>query len=353
MERCAGKITNRAEPSCTPTAGTLRKKPSTDLCKTARTLKRNGNSEARYPKYRRGFRTTIWKNTGIGKPGSTLLLALPWPGSAHGVDPDRWGVLFVLEARLVFDKKSYKYTWHMVLDDGQVPPAAPGDRVLVVDMGEIHPAVVADTEQARWSPAEPCGRASSTGISGDRSWPPCGTKDGGRRTSTHPETDESVQGPAGTTGTGHLAQGFAARWSIMRWARRAGNFVIGDVRDVAEGVALGKRKNQKVSGWSHGRCGSTLVQGRACRDRSRVARRGLHDQTCPVCGQRKKPSGRIYRCEACGGVFHRDVVRAVNILSAHVYGEPGQYRHRHESIAGRSKDARSGVDTPDLARGLS
>ena len=53
-----------------------------------------------------------------------------------------------LEARLVFDKKSYKYTWHMVLEDGLVPPAAPGDRVLAVDMGEIHPAVIADTEQA-------------------------------------------------------------------------------------------------------------------------------------------------------------------------------------------------------------
>ena len=30
-------------------------------CKTAKTLKRNGDTEARYPKYRRGFRTTIWK----------------------------------------------------------------------------------------------------------------------------------------------------------------------------------------------------------------------------------------------------------------------------------------------------
>ena len=62
-------------------------------CKTARTLKRHGNSEARYPKYRRGFRTTIWKNTGIRKSGSTLLLAELGPGSDHGVDPDRLGVL--------------------------------------------------------------------------------------------------------------------------------------------------------------------------------------------------------------------------------------------------------------------
>ena len=118
-------------------------------CKTARTLKRNGNSEARYPKYRRGFRTTIWKNTGIRRSGSALLLA-----RARGLAPltvsipTDWESCRVLEARLVFDKKSYKYTWHMVLEDGLVPPAAPGDRVLAVDMGEIHPAVIADTEQA-------------------------------------------------------------------------------------------------------------------------------------------------------------------------------------------------------------
>ena len=36
-------------------------------------------------------------------------------------------------------------------------------------------------------------------------------------------------------------------------ARRAGKIVIGDVRDVADGVNLGHRTNQQVSGWSHGR----------------------------------------------------------------------------------------------------
>ncbi len=36
-------------------------------------------------------------------------------------------------------------------------------------------------------------------------------------------------------------------------ARRAGKIVIGDVRDIADGVNLGHRTNQKVSGWSHGR----------------------------------------------------------------------------------------------------
>ena len=66
-------------------------------CKTARTLKRNGNTAARYPKYRRGFRTTIWKNTGIRKSGSTLLLARAgawlrsrWPSLPLGRPVGSW-----------------------------------------------------------------------------------------------------------------------------------------------------------------------------------------------------------------------------------------------------------------------
>ena len=83
---------------------------------------------ARYPKYRRGFRTTIWKHTGIRQSGSTLLLARrreAWLSITVAV-PAAWETYRVLEARLVFDKKSYKYTWHMVLEDGAGPASRTG-----------------------------------------------------------------------------------------------------------------------------------------------------------------------------------------------------------------------------------
>ena len=74
----------------------------------------------------------------------------------------------------MFDKKSYKYTWRMVLEDGLVPPAVPGDRVLAVNMGEIHPAVIADTEQALVLSCRALRHVSSTGTSAGRSWLLCG-----------------------------------------------------------------------------------------------------------------------------------------------------------------------------------
>jgi putative transposase len=47
-------------------------------------------------------------------------------------------------------------------------------------------------------------------------------------------------------------------------------------------------------------------------------------QTCPHCGHRHKPRGRIYRCPCCGFQAHRDVVGQVNILSIFKHDEPGK-----------------------------
>ena len=47
-------------------------------------------------------------------------------------------------------------------------------------------------------------------------------------------------------------------------------------------------------------------------------------QTCPHCGHRHKPKGRIYCCPACGFQAHRDVVGQINILSRFQEGDVGQ-----------------------------
>ena len=326
-------------------------------CKTTRTLKRNGNTAARYPTYRRAFRTTIWKNTGIRKNGSTLLLA-----RARGLAPitvsipPDWESCRVLEARLVFDKKSYEYVWHMVLEDGLVPPAAPGDRVVAVDMGEIHPAVVADTEHAL--------------VLSCRALRACKQYGNKRRSELASLRDKKQRGSNNKKRIQKRMNRFKAQQErrerdilhkVSRAvvdhavARRAGKIVIGDVRDVADGVALGHRMNQKVSGWSHGRLRQYITYKAEHVGIEVVLQDERYtSQTCPVCGQRKKPSGRIYQCAACGGVFHRDVVGAVNILSAHLHGEPGHIAppspmYRRPFV----RTLRSRADTPDLARRLS
>jgi predicted RNA-binding Zn-ribbon protein involved in translation (DUF1610 family) len=90
-------------------------------------------------------------------------------------------------------------------------------------------------------------------------------------------------------------------------------------------VALGKRTNQKVSGWNHGKVRG-YVEYKAAAEGIVVVlqNEAFTSQTCPNCGARHKPRGRVYRCPACGFQAHRDHLGQVNILSAHKYGAPGK-----------------------------
>lgn len=324
-------------------------------CKTARTLRRQGQ-DTKYPRHRRRFRTTVWKNTGVRRSGNQLLLARARGFCPVAVSiPDGWDGYGVKEVRLVFSRASMAYEWHVVLDDGLEPPEAPGDRVLAVDMGEIHPAVVADSEQAL--------------VVSCRALRACKQYGAKRRAELASLRDTKKQGSRRRRRIQKRMNRFKAQQkrrqrdilhkvsrAVVNHAveRKTGKIVIGDVRDVADGVALGKRTNQKVSGWEHGTL-RRYITYKAAQVGIEVVLQDEHytSQTCPVCGHRKKPSGRIYKCAACGGVFHRDVVGAVNILSAHLHGEPGhvkppvpKYRRPFE------RTLRSRADTPEMARRL-
>jgi len=74
-----------------------------------------------------------------GKSNRPITLRLPTHLAA---------VLRVLEVRLVFDKKAHRYAWHVVVENGTQPRPAPGANVVSADLGEVHPAVVGDTEAA-------------------------------------------------------------------------------------------------------------------------------------------------------------------------------------------------------------
>jgi putative transposase len=107
--------------------------------------------------------------------------------------------------------------------------------------------------------------------------------------------------------------------------RQAGTIVMGDVQDVADGVHLGRQSNQKISQWNHGKI-RLYVEYKAQAEGIRLVLHNEHytSQTCPQCGSRHKPRGRLYTCGQCGFSGHRDVVGQINILSAYTHGEPGK-----------------------------
>jgi putative transposase len=106
--------------------------------------------------------------------------------------------------------------------------------------------------------------------------------------------------------------------------REAGTIAIGDVRDVADKGKLGKKTNQKISNWSHGKVRDYITyKAEAEGIQVELVNERFTSQTCPQCGCRHKPRGRVYTCGQCGFSGHRDGVGAVNILSVHQHGSPG------------------------------
>lgn len=107
--------------------------------------------------------------------------------------------------------------------------------------------------------------------------------------------------------------------------RGVGTLVIGDVKNIRDDLDYGKKTNQKLHQWT---CGETRRMleykservGMECK----LQEESYTSQTCPACGYRHKPKGRVFRCPSCGLVCHRDVVGGSNIRAKYLgtFGSP-------------------------------
>lgn len=101
--------------------------------------------------------------------------------------------------------------------------------------------------------------------------------------------------------------------------RGVGTVVIGDVRDFRDDLDRGKKCNQFLHGWTCGVSREMIEYkserlGMACE----LQEESYTSQTCPACGHRHKPKGRVFKCPSCGLVCHRDVVGATNIRAKYL-----------------------------------
>ena len=92
-----------------------------------------------------------------------------------------------------------------------------------------------------------------------------------------------------------------------------GTIVIGDLTGIRKNIDYGKKANQKLHQWAFGKI-KALIAYKAKMHGIKVVEIGeaYTSQTCPKCGNRKKPSNRNYTCP-CGFAYHRDGVGAINI----------------------------------------
>jgi putative transposase len=300
--------------------------------KACKTAKLNRHLGAKYPHWRKFYRTTVWKSTGIRHDGDTLLLALargraplqlPLPVGLRNLASDSF-----TEVRLVWDRASRHYSWHLVVDDGQAPLPSLGSNVAAIDLGEIHPATITDGTTAtiiccrklrsqKQHTNKQLGKfqaAQARRTPGSRRWKRLQQRKQ-RFLAKQQRRQRDIE---------HKISRTVVQRAVDQ---EVGTLAIGDVRNIGDGKRLHRNSQQKISQWSHGRLRNYLGY--------KAATVGIRvddtidehytSKTCPVCGHQHKPKGRIFRCTnpQCNRVFHRDVVGATNIPSRFLYGQIG------------------------------
>ena len=322
-------------------------------CKTARACRSVG-LDTHYPHKRKSWRTTIWKSTGIRHKRDQLLLAkarglepvsLTLPDDLLSLPPEAF-----VEVRLVWDRAARHYFWHLVLENGLSPAPPPGEETAGVDPGEIHPITVSDGQEAVVFSARQLRSVrqhtnkrlselqalQARKIKGSKRW---------RRLQREKHCFLAKQ-KRRKRDIEHKVSRAVVDWAVER---KVGTLALGDVRDAADEVNLGKKNNQKIASWDHGKIRKDIeYKAQAAGIATVLVDEAYTSQTCPNCGERHKPKGRIYRCPACGFVSHRDAVGAANIRSVWLYGvvgrsPPGEVKYRHPFNQRASVAARHGA----------
>ena len=105
--------------------------------------------------------------------------------------------------------------------------------------------------------------------------------------------------------------------------RGVSTLVIGDVRGIREDLDYGAQSNQKLHQWTYAKFRHMLEYKAELRGMTaETVSEAYTSQTCPNCQERHKPSGREYRCTACGFEHHRDGVGAINIRAKYLGSAP-------------------------------
>lgn len=121
--------------------------------------------------------------------------------------------------------------------------------------------------------------------------------------------------------------------------------VIGDVRKIRARIDYGRRANQKLHQWAHGRFRHMLTyKAELSGMEVKLICEAYTSQTCPSCGRRHKSQSRNFKCPSCGAVYHRDEVGARNIREKYLDEEGWSEGYLPRPVAAGRAPATSSED---------
>lgn len=120
----------------------------------------------------------------------------------------------------------------------------------------------------------------------------------------------------------------------FRLLKRAGasTIYIGDVSGIRDNKDFGARFNRSLHNyWSYDKMHDKIVNKAEEEGRMLVPTTEEYtSRECPLCGEHNRPKDRIYLCDFCGHIDHRDVVGATNIMIKGMRDLQGRSAHQAE-----------------------
>lgn len=297
------------------------------------TARRNGDANQRYPWRFKKFFNVIWKKSAIrwdgnwivlsnGRGRAPLRLRLP-----HNVPREKVVQAELAYGRLllVIDHAGVKKEKGRQRKPKEVAPELsefPLGKIGAIDLGEIHAAVITNGDEAlavvgrglrsikqglNKRLAELSSLQASC-VKHSRRW----------RRLQAAKRKASRQAENRVRNLLHHAANHIVGFAVTHELKA---LVVGDgVANIHHGKGGKGRRSRRRN-----QAGAASMLGKLTEYVTYKAKReGIHtfarseaytSQTCPQCGQRKKPSGRRYTCTACGFTGARDLVGAMNILN--------------------------------------
>ncbi len=289
---------------------------------STRSKRQKGDKKARYPwRDQKRYQVVVWKGQSIKRKGNWLTLPM-----ARGQKPIRMKVPGGIPPGKIVGVELGFRELRLTLSEPVQAVDSAGDNTVAGDPGIIHQIMLTDGQ----SSSAIVGRGLRSLIQGKNralafySSALSKTKKGSRRNRKLRRSKAKM-----------LAQFERRQRNLLHHSankildfcveREAGTLVVGDIANLSKNKGKTKkgsrRSNQENSNSPIGKLYEYLRYKGKLRGVELIKiNEAYTSQTCPVCGHRHKPTGRIYRCKSktCDFVGIRDEVGAANILNKHL-----------------------------------
>ncbi len=293
-----------------------------DYCGARRSFfcNKKSNPKAKPPKRTYKFHTFTWRATGITYKLGRLRLSMGQGREAVYIKVDKkFHKIVPTEVSLVYNKTTKAYEFHATYQTQPKQPKIKHGTAVAVDMGEIHPitafdGITAEIYNGREHRSKVRYREKSKG-SLNRKLSRC--KRGSRRWKKLKRAKDKLLFKIASQ-LRDMRHKITSRFVSSCFKRKIETIVIGDIKHIRQSINYGRKANEKLHQWAFSQFREMITyKAKALGIKVDTQNEAYTSQTCPSCGNRKKPVKRNYKCPKCGWHGHRDVVGASNILTAY------------------------------------